>query len=51
MFKKEDLLKYERAICQKNYASEGSRACQFSIQNIMSVAEVLTSGTKELYAT
>lgn len=51
MFKKEDLLKYERAICQKNYASEGSSACQFSVQSKMFVAEVLTFGTKGLYAT
>lgn len=51
MFKKEDLLKYKRAICQKNYVSVGRSACQFLIQSKMSVAEVLTSGTKGLYAT
>lgn len=40
MFKKKDLLKYKKAICQKNYVSEGSSACQFLIQSKMSVAEV-----------
>lgn len=33
MFNKEDLLKYERTFCQKNYASEGSNACQLSVQS------------------